>query len=108
MKDPTIPEEKKDELREQQKMHMHEANNQRRAMNAFIEAIKKEKAPDDALSDLNPVTSQMYKIRLLKKPLSLRSMQNIQCLMMRMIRRSQFPKFLAMLFGIISQRKRIG
>ena len=47
LKDPTIPEEEKDELREQQKIHMKEANIQRRAMNAFIEAIKKEKAPDD-------------------------------------------------------------
>ena len=47
LSDPTIPEEEKDELREQLKIHIKEANIQRRAMNAFIEAIKKEKAPED-------------------------------------------------------------
>ena len=47
LKDPEVSAAEKAELKRRLGMHLDEANVQRRAMNAYVEAVKKKMAPDD-------------------------------------------------------------
>ena len=54
LKDPNISEEEKDELKEQLQMHLTDANIQRRAINAFVAALRKVKATVEPRLEFEP------------------------------------------------------